>query len=164
MMYKKISFLIFLATFLLIASVTAEQNASTTVEANILTSGGSLDQISIEVPDHIFLGNVTQGDATDKTKVYVNNTGTVAVTITPRLVDGTNNIFENLFFQLRQTGNSSRVYQIGDYHLNISAPSTTNGKKSEYFYVWLDLSDFDEEIEEDMLGETAEVVFIALPQ
>ena len=72
--------------------------------------------VPIEVPDYIFLGNVSKGEETDKAKIYVNNTGNVNVTITPQLKDLSDEIFRNLYFQNRQTGNNSAIRRIGNYN------------------------------------------------
>ena len=68
------------------------------VEADILDAGNSSENgtISVQVPDFIDLGNVSEIGASEELKIYVNNTGTGAITVTPRLVNYTDNIFQNL--------------------------------------------------------------------
>lgn len=163
-MKREIAFAIFLMLVFYACYAFAAQNETMFVEANILAESIPQDLISIEVPDYIFLGDVNEHDSSDKAKIYVNNTGTVDVTITPQLADPNDEIFQNLYFQNRQTGNNSRVYQIGQYSFDILKPSSAGGKRSEYFYMWLDLTDYPDDITEDLLGQKTEIVFIALPQ
>lgn len=144
--------------------VFAAQNETMAVEVNIFAQYTPEDTISIEVPDFIFLGDVNEGDSTIKSRIYVNNTGTVDVTITPRLADSGDEIFQNLYFQNRQSGNNSQIYRIGDYSFSILKPSAINGKRSEYFYMWLDLANFNDDITEDLIGQRSEVIFMALPK
>ena len=162
-MKKRALFILILLSALFSFYVSAGQNETMTVEANIFAEEIYQDIISIEVPDYIFLGNVSKGEETDKAKIYVNNTGNVNVTITPQLKDLSDEIFRNLYFQNRQTGNNSAIRRIGNYNFNIEKPSA-GGKRSEYFYMWLDLTDFEESIIENRMGERAEITFIALPQ
>lgn len=162
MTYKAVLFIIvsiILSSFL----VSSGQNETTTVEINLL-SNQPAQIISIEVPDYIFLGNVTKGEETDKYQIYLNNSGNVDIRITPQLEEPYDEIFTNLFFQNRQSGNNSAIYKIGEYSFEILKPSTEGGKKSEYFWMWLDLTDFQQNIEQDRMGLTQDVIFTAMPQ
>ena len=158
----------FLLTFVLAVGmfnsmfIFAEQNETMAVEINLISNQAS-QMISIEVPDHVFLGNVTKGDKTDKHRVDVNNTGNVDIIITPLLKETSDGIFSNLYFQSKQS-NSSPISNIGEYSFNISKPSTQGGKRSEYCWMWLDLTDYQEDIEEDRIGLTGDVIFVALPK
>lgn len=145
-------------------TIFAAQNETMVVEANIIAELTPQDVISIEVPDYIFLGDVNERDSSDKARIYVNNTGTVDVTITPILDDATDDIFQYLYFQNRQTGNNSQVYNIGEYSFSIAKPSTLDGKRSEYFYMWLNLTDYSDDITQDIIGQTGQITFIALPK
>src|SRR3989344_7912271 len=86
-MKKRALFILILLSALFSFYVSAGQNETMTVEANIFAEEIYQDIISIEVPDYIFLGNVSKGEETEKAKIYVNNTGNVNVTITPQLKD-----------------------------------------------------------------------------
>lgn len=163
-MKKVVSFLFLLLTILFSYPVIADQNETMTVEVNVIAELIPQDTISIEVPDYVFLGSINEGDSTDKAKIYVNNTGTVDVTITPQLVNQNDEIFQNLYFQNRQTGNNSIIHQIGDYSFNIAKPSAINGKRAEYMYMWLDLATYNKDIIEDLLGKKTDILFIATPQ
>lgn len=144
-------------------------NATTIVEANILgfANQTNVSDVSIEVPDHIFLGDVTGTDpVSNETKIYINNTGRLAITVTPQLKDSEEKIFSYLFFRTTKTTNGTEVIpkKIGEYSLNIDKPTAGNSYKSKYCYVHLDLTNFDGEIKEDLMGYKSEIVFLAMPQ
>src|SRR3989338_1718581 len=73
-----------------------------TVEANIFANGnggGNSTIIRVEVPDHLFFGNVTNFGRSEELKVYVNNTGNVDITVTPDLINGSEVIFNHLYLR-----------------------------------------------------------------
>lgn len=145
-------------------------NATMTVEANILgfaNASENVSDVSIWVPDHINLGNVTKDDpVSDEVKIYINNTGRLAITVTPQLKDPDENIFSYLFFRTTKTTNGTEVtpQKIGEYSLNIDKPAAGSSYKSKYCYISLDLTNFDGEIKEDLIGYKTDVVFLAMPQ
>ena len=100
------------------------------VESNILNIGNVSENgtISIQVPDFIDLGNTTEIGASEELRIYVNNTGTGAITVTPRLINYTDDIFQNLYFREYKTSGGNPVIpsQIGNWSFNISAPSGAN--------------------------------------
>ena len=161
-MKKELIFLLVFIVGVFSFYVSAGQNESAIVEANVFAVSSPEDLVSIEVPDYIFLGNVSEGEVGDKIRVYVNNTGSVDVTITPELKNSGDDVFENLYFQNRQSGNNSVIYIIGDYSFDIAKPSSS-GVRSEYFWMWLDLSEVNG-ITEDRIGEDEEIIFVALPK
>ena len=141
-----------------------------TVEVNIMgfaNQSGNVSDVSIEVPDYINLGNVTKDNpVSEEVDVYINNTGKLPITVTPQLKDSDELIFSYLYFRTRtSSGNESlnTFYQIGNYSLNLKKP-VTDGKTKEYFYMSLDLTNFDGEIKEDLTGYKADIVFLAMPQ
>jgi len=152
-----------LVFFSLIPNISAEQNDTMIVEVNVLAPELPENTVSIEVPDYLFMEDIMVGESTEKFQVYVNNTGNVNITVTPLLQDLNDEIFSNLYFQDRKTGNNSQEYILGDYSFNIPKPSTSGGKRSEYFWMWLDLTNFEGEIEEDIMGRRADLLFIAVP-
>ena len=147
----------------LLSNLSAAQNDTMIVEVNILAPEIPNNTVSIEVPDYLFMEDIMVGESTDKFRIDVNNTGNVNITVTPLLQDLNDEIFSNLYFQNRQSGNNSQEYMLGDYSFNISKPSTPGGKRSEYFWMWLDLTNFEGNIEEDIIGRRADLLFIALP-
>src|SRR3989338_4803353 len=94
MNYIKTGEFILLGVFLtsLILSVAvfvgAEENytATSIVQANI-TKAEIIPDIRIQVPDKIDFRNVSLGDASNELKVYINNTGTKNIMVTPQLAD-----------------------------------------------------------------------------
>ena len=68
------------------------------VEANVFAP-----VVKIEVPNYVFLGNVTKGFSSDRVRIDINNTGTTAVSVTPELEDSNENIFKYLTFARRTT-------------------------------------------------------------
>jgi hypothetical protein len=152
-----------LVFFNLISIIYAAQNDTMVVEVNVLAPEIPSNTVSIEVPDYLFMDNISVGESTDKFRVEVNNSGNVDIIITPLLQDPDDEIFSNLWFQNRKTGNNSQEYAIGEYSFNITASSTPGGKNDEYFWMWLDLTNFEGNIEEDMIGRRADLLFIALP-
>ena len=155
---KKRLGVIFFVFFVLVVDVFGSDSETMVVEANVFEYVAPEPVVSIEVPDYIFLGDVTVGHATNKTKIYVNNTGTVNVTITPQLKDPSEDIFSYLYFERRVADSWE---QIGDFSFGINA-STTGGKKNDYFYMILDLTAFEGTIDGDMLNHKADVVFNAM--
>jgi len=139
--------------FLLVASlVIVNANDILTVEADIL--GPAPAVLSVEVPDFVYLGNVSKGEETDKVKIYMNNTGNVPILVTPELVNS-DEIFDNLYFARRTTDSYE---QIGEWSMNLTAP-TTGGIESDYFYMKLDLRNYNKNITQDYIGKQADVKF-----
>ena len=159
---KYIVFHIILGVLVCLSVVYAQQNDSMIVEVDIFASAPPGDLVGIEVPDHVFLDDITFGEIGNKSQVYVNNTGSVNITITPQL-SASDAIFSNLYFQSRKTGNNSQEFKIGEYSFNIEKPST-GGKRAEYFWMWLDLSNFSGDTDNDLLAEQEQITFVALPQ
>ena len=152
--------IILLFVFVFMSLVVASVSERMTVEANIFIPTATEPIISIEVPDYLFIGNLTIGEKTDKIKVYVNNTGNVNVTITPQLASSSEIIFNNLFFQRRTT---EPWMKISNWNLNISKPSGS-GVNDEYFYMKLDLTGFTDELDENLIGHKSDIVFWATQQ
>ena len=139
-------------------------NSSVLIEADIIGDLSSLAQINIEVsPSSIDFDDVEIGQESDAVRVNITNLGNVDINVVPMLKDKDDEIFKNLIFQKRKTGNSSSEYKIGSFILNILKPSSDVGRK-EYCYVKLNLEDVNiRDIDEDSLGhEQAEVIFVAL--
>ena len=124
-------------------------------------SSGGNGTVSVEVPDYIDFGDVDEGGSSDELLIYINNTGNTDILVTPELVNN-DEIFENLYFRYQKTHYGIPVEQtkIGDWSLNISAPSS-GGSKPGHFYVQLDLSDSGLSLDSDMVGHTADVRFVA---
>lgn len=169
---KEIFFSILLINiFILVSSINFvsavdSANATMTVEVDLVGFNETLTpDVSIEVPEHVFLGNLTKsGLVSDEVKVEINNTGKVNITITPQLKDSSEKILSYLFFRTRKSSSNTELnkfYKIGDYNLDIEKPSS-GGKRSEYCYMRLDLKDYSESINQDMIGYKSDVIFIAM--
>ena len=146
-------------------------NASMIVEANIIgfSTQGPGSGVSIEVPDYIFLGNVTKGDPiSGEITVSINNTGNVPITVTPILKNGEEEIFKYLFFRTQKTSsvdpNLTIFRKIGEYNLNIDKPIAGKSYRSKNCYIQLNLTDFNGEIKEDLIGYRTEIIFLAMAQ
>ena len=151
-------------------SVNADEgmNATMTVEVDLVgfnaTSAGG---ISIWVPDEIDLGQVTKTKLTSSEKgIWINNTGTVDIRVTPELKDSDEEIFKYLYFRKQQstsTNNTDLIIfkKIGDYHLDINKPGTGKKYRAEHCYMQLNLTDFDGEIREDVNNYNTEITFLA---
>lgn len=142
-----------------ISFVLAEERMTVEIDIQI-----PQDEVRIEVPDYVDLGEINwtyQSKSQRSDQIYVNNTGTVNVTVTPEL-DGNDEIFENLYFTKRLSGQYYNWTKIGDWSLDIERPS--GSYRSDYFYMILDLTDFNGEINETIIGHTADVVFVAVRQ
>ena len=142
----------------IVLSVSADSDSETmTIEADIFTQPPLV--VSIEVPDYVFLGNVSVGKTNNnKTKVYVNNTGTANIIITPQVKNLSDDIVNYLYFQ-RRVADSWK--QIGNFSFGINA-STTGGKEDEYFYMKLDLKDYNGTIDQDIIGYQTDIKFVAM--
>lgn len=125
-----------------------------TVEVDIY--GPPAPIIQIQVPDSIDLGNVSYNADGTRTRVDINNSGNVNVNIKPVLVDSGDEIFSNLYFIRRTTDIYTRI---GSWSININA--STSGVEEDYFYMKLDLREYDGNITRDMLNEQGELKFIA---
>lgn len=154
---------------LLFAGLTAATDIMT-VEADIIDTGTPDDpngtRISIQVPDFIDLGEVDEDGISDEPKIYMNNTGEVSITVTPQLIDYTDDVFENLYFRELKTSGGVAVTprRIGEWSMNISAPASGSTFRSKYFYMQLDLSDSDVDVSSNLIGHRANVKFVATPQ
>lgn len=173
MLYSGVYILIFLFIISLfifntkIISADSGINKTAIVEVNLIGfSEPPIPEVGIEVPDYIFLGNVTRESLiSDEVKVSINNTGKTNITVTPQLKDSSEKIFSYLFFRTRKSSSDpelNKFYKIGSYRLDIEKPSSD--KRSEYCYMRLDLTNYPEEIKKDDIGYNAEIVFFAMPK
>lgn len=144
-------------------SVVADNDVMT-VEANIIKAAGNEEIIRVQVPDYLFFGNVSIGEKSEELKVYVNNTGNVDIKVKPRLTNSAEKIFNNLYFRKFKTSNGTAVAftRIGDFQLDIDKPSSGQDYNDEYFYIILDLTNYTETINDNIMGHKADVKFYAV--
>jgi hypothetical protein len=152
--------LISLAFFLFFASADSI-NVTMQVGANILASPPPPQILRVSIPDYVFLGNVTKGQETERVKVYVNNTGTINATLTPILIDSSNQFFQNLYFTRRL---AESYKKIGDFNFALPAHSPTGGIEEDYFYMKLDLKNFTASIPQTLLNQRADIKFLVVSQ
>lgn len=147
---KIILLLSFLFTIMFIFIFVSAQNSTDTMtlEVNVLAEDQE-PEIGISVPEYIFLGNISKGKAVSVTTL-VNNTGKSKINIKPELTSN-DKIFQNLYF--RESGGSYQ--KVGEFNMNITA-------NSKNLYIKLDLSNYTEDIDEDVIGHKANVRFIAV--
>ncbi len=159
-----LSFVIVASLILVISGIGIVYALNSTIifEANIINPAEEPEIIVDVSPSNIDFGDIGLGQKSNSTRVNITNWGKVAINVVPQLNDPLDDIFKNLYFQKRKTGNSSTQYIIGNFTLNIPAP-TGNSGKADYCYVKLNLEGIGiDEIDENSIGHgEAEVTFIA---
>jgi hypothetical protein len=146
----------------LISSVDSE-NYTMTLEANVFVTGptGCTENLDIQAPGLISFGDINIGQETNKSKIYINNTGTVNVTITPLLESSSERIFNYTYFQRRTTD----VWkQIGSWSFNLSASSTCGGVNDDYFYAKLNLINYPYSETQNLTNHKANITLWVMPQ
>ncbi len=150
---KKV-FLLVMLSFALFGLVEASQASdSMVVTANVVG-----DVIGIEVTPSVNFGEVSKGDVSDRQDVNITNVGTVNVEVTPELSeDYTGDIFDYISFQ-RVLSDPKKI--IGNFSVSIDKPSSSASGRTQKVYMYLDLSEYPNDIEGD-LEDQAEVIFWA---
>jgi len=138
-----------------IVSANGDSNDTMTVKVNVLKS-----EISISVPSQVIFEDIAKGYLSERQDIDIDNTGTVDITVTPEVND-TEGIFDYLVFQEVL---SDPMINIRYFSLDIDKPSTIGGTKTEGIYLYLDLTEYDGEIDMDMVDHESTVVFWAVPQ
>lgn len=160
-----ISFLLIIVVLFYFASALDD---TMVVEANIFAigngSGNNSTVIRVEVPDHLFFGNITNFGTSEELRVYVNNTGNVDITVTPDLTNQSEVIFSNLYLRKYRTSNGTAVNftRIGAFSFEINKPASGQTYNDEYFYIMLDLSNNPQNITSNMIGHRTNVKFFAV--
>ncbi len=155
---------IFILAFLILIISIVKAGDTMTVEANIFASEPE-DIVRVEVQPYLNFGNVSIGEQSDEFNVQINNTGTTAVIVTPKLVNSSEVIFKNLYFREQKTKNGTAVpfSKLGKFSLNITKPDSS-GVRKDSFWVKLDLRDFNGDLNDDMLNHKSKLVFVAMAQ
>lgn len=157
-MKKELFIFIILGVFIFsmsFSSALENTNDNMTVKTNVLQS-----EIEISVPSEILFQDITSGYLSERKDLDIDNTGTVDIEVTPQLPNYTGEIFDKLSFQEVL---SDPLTQIEFFSFEIERPSTVGGTRSKNIYMYLDLENYNEDIESDMLDHEAEVVFWAVP-
>jgi hypothetical protein len=166
MVYRKlffegIGFLLIISSFFFVSALEGEDTSSFVVDVYKFP-----ELVSIDVPDFVDLGNVTVGFETDPTsddKIYIRNTGTYNVSVSPRLANPFDPIFKNLYFTWRLSGNKSGYYPIGQFRIDIPWSGKLGEYEEDYIYSKLDLRNMSN-INNDLINYEQDVIFIATAQ
>ena len=123
------------------------------------------DIISISVNESFNFGNVEKGKQSSEYEFFINNTGNVAIRVTPKLMDTSEEIFSYLYMRDQKTSGGEAVpfAKIGDFSLDIAKP-TTGGSRTGDFYMILNLTNYNESITSDVIGHKTDVKFVAVKQ
>jgi len=142
-------------------------NDTMTVEVDLVDFTPPVPFVGIEVPNEISIGNLSKKTMKSEEKlIYINNTGNVNISVTPYLLDSSEEIFRYLYFRFQKTVNNTPIKpeKIGNWSLKIEKPDEGEEYRKVSFYMQLNLTDYDKEIKEDILGHRAEIIFYAMAQ
>jgi len=125
------------------------------------------DEISIDVPNFIDLGNLTKDSLASKEEDFIiGNTGTKNITVTPQLKDPDEEILNWAYFRNYKTStvhpDEAIQRRIGNYSVNINKPATGKTRQNKTVYIQINLADFTGTINEDVQNYEADIVFIAV--
>ncbi len=142
----------------------AAYSATMKVEADIYRAPVDDDTVRISVPDIVDLGSVTLYDQSEEVRLWINNTGTVDVIVTPQLADEQDEIFSNLYFRPQKTSNGTDVEhrRIGDFFFEARKPTGSSSSNPEDIYMILDLRNFTGILTRDLIDERADIYFVAV--
>ena len=119
-------------------------------------------ETSISVPDRIIFGDIAAGYLSDEEGFELTNLGTTDITVTPTLDDSyTGTIFQNLKFDTVKT--DPELEEIGAFDVEVLKPTIAGGKRTQQLYAWLDLTDYEDSINDPMEDHEATIVFTATP-
>jgi hypothetical protein len=159
---KKAGVIVFLVSLIFLAGlIFIKADDEMTVEANF--TGYSGGTFSIQVPDYIFLGEVspeTPFTETSKT-IRINNTGSANAIVTPELASNSPEVFNYLYFRKQKstsTNDTSLIefHKIGEYSINV------NKKDDTTFYVSLNLTDFKKTLPSDDINLSTIIKFVGM--
>lgn len=151
---RMLFFALFILAGLFLVSAYEGKSPEMNVTANILAP-----EISIRVPDVLDFGNVKVGYDSGIKNIIVYNTGDIKVRITTALANPSESIFNYTKFR---KSNLTTWYKIGSsYSFTIDKPLEVGGEMEQSLDFMLDLSDFTEEINENILNHEAEIIFWA---
>ncbi len=156
--YKWEVILSFLSIFIIIVMpvLLNAQSNNVTIEANIIlipvntTTNESIVSINV-VPDYLYLGDVAVGSISNIVNVSITNTGTIKpAKITAELTNSNDNVFNNL--QLKESSGSWKG--IMNFTANVSSTKRID--------IRLNLADFNEELDDDIVGHKNMIKFLAM--
>ncbi len=149
----------FLFTIISVFLTFASAGDITTFKVDIL--GPPFPVLGVEVSDSVYFGNISVGDQSDDVKIDINNTGNIGISVAPRLVAGSDPVFNYTYFK-RVT--NEPYYKIGQYNHNISAP-TSGSVRSSFMYAKLDLREYEGSFSQGSVNRlTSDVKFFIAAQ
>ena len=156
-MKKVFGFLLCLSMlFLFCGFVSADEDGNMTVKVNVLES-----EIGISVPNEIIIGDIAKGYISERKDLVIENTGTTDIDITLDLEESyTGTIFQNLVFQRVLADDPVRLRY---FDFEIEKPDEVGDTESETIYMYLDLQDYEGDIDDDMMDHSTTVIFTAMP-
>lgn len=158
---KKAEVIVLLVSLIFLAGlVFIKADDNTVIEANFLGYGEEI--ISIQVPDHINLGEVNKDDPLSSEKIIrINNTGTRNLRIIPELAFNSPEVFNYTYFRKQKTTSTNdssltAFHKIGEYNINIS--------KDDYetFYISLNLTDFKGNLSSNNINLNTTIKFVGM--
>ncbi|MBI2629277.1 hypothetical protein HYW74_04285 [Candidatus Pacearchaeota archaeon] len=124
-----------------------------TVKADIIGP-----RVSIQVPDEIDLGNISNGDTPSWMNFTINNTGNVKVRITSELINSDHEVFNYTEFDTT----TEAIRRVDNFTTTINKPSLGD-ITSKNINVRINLEDYNgTAITEDILDATAQIRFLAM--
>ena len=145
-----------LFVLLLMMGIVIAGNDRMEVEADVIAP-----EVSISVPGKFSFGEVKVGYDSGEMNITINNTGDVAVSVTPLLANATEEIFSNVYFKRIK---SDSWKKIGGFSVNISKPASAGGIREQTLYLTLDLTDYNEAVDRDILDHKSDIIFWAVAQ
>ena len=153
---KKVYLSLALCLCLCFALVSAESSSNETMKVKVDVIKST---IGISVPSLIEYGNIAAGYLSDRKDIDIVNIGNVNVRVTPELNNYSDDIFTHLVFKEVL---DDPFTQIGDYYIDIERPSVVGETRTEGIYMYLDLTNYNTEISQDMDNHEANVTFWAV--
>jgi hypothetical protein len=153
---KLIGLTLILSVFFLTGFVNSAESDEMLVRVNVLET-----EISITVPDEVVFEDIAQGYLSERQELEIINVGTVDVDVSLDLDESYNEtIFENLAFRRILT---DPLVNIIYFSFEIEKPEIVGGERIEDVYMYLDLTNYEEEITSTIIDHNTTVIFTAVP-
>ena len=136
--------------------VNAADSDEMLVKVNVLET-----EVGISVPDEVVFEDIARGYLSERQDIDVKNQGTVDIDVSADLDEGyEGSIFENLAFRRIL---ADPLVNIRYFDFEIEKPAVVGGERSENIYMYLDLVEYEEEINSSMMDHNATIIFTAVP-
>ena len=148
-------FAVFLLGTTFVSAMSDSQNM--VVKVNVLQT-----KVGINVPDQVVFKDIAAGYKSERKDLNIKNTGTTDITVTPTLdSNDSGDVFKYLTFQSTVSADPVKV---GFFDFDIDKPSVVGDTRDQSLYMYLDLTDYDGEIQDNLMDHNATVVFTAMPK